>query len=261
MDLRLTFNNDPEGYEKWRTKYCDELFEDIKQYSRLNEDSKVVEVGCGTGQATEQLLKTGCAIEAVELGANLAAYTEKKFADNEKFKVWNGEFEKYPYEKNSLNLVYSGTAFHWIPEEVGYSKVLDMLKPGGTIAVFWNKPFFRREDDPLHQKIRSIYLKYAEMGHIGPEPKSKEDDTERYERIANSLKKYGFKNVEQKLYKKTQSFLVEDFIALLNTYSDHVSMDAAVREGFYDEIRSAINDFGGSIKQYDTMDLYLGRKI
>lgn len=41
----------------------------------------------------------------------------------------------------SLNIRYSATAFHWIPEEIGYPKVIQMLKPHGTLALFWNKPF------------------------------------------------------------------------------------------------------------------------
>ena len=34
------------------------------------------------------------------------------------------------------DLVYSASAFHWIPEEIGYSKVYEMLKPGGAFARF-----------------------------------------------------------------------------------------------------------------------------
>lgn len=258
MDLRLSFNQDPEGYEKWRTTYCCELFEDIKAYAGLNKDSKTLEIGCGTGQATEHMLKVGCNIEAVELGSNLSTFVENKFANHDNFKVWNGEFEQYPYEKDALDLVYSATAFHWIPDEIGYIKVMDMLKPGGTIALFWNQVFFNREDDPLHQMIQSIKLKYADMGHIAPEPKNK--DHERYESRVNGMKAYGFEEVELKLHKQMRTFLADDFIALLSTYSDHNVMEASVRDVFYEEIRTAINDFGGSIQQYDIMDLYLGRK-
>jgi len=31
------------------------------------------------------------------------------------------------------DLVYSASAFHWIPEDIGYSKVYDMLKPEGAL--------------------------------------------------------------------------------------------------------------------------------
>ncbi|OBY76422.1 hypothetical protein BBG47_27185 [Paenibacillus sp. KS1] len=33
---RLTFNEDVNNYEKWRPTYCDELFEDILEYSQKN---------------------------------------------------------------------------------------------------------------------------------------------------------------------------------------------------------------------------------
>lgn len=37
----------------------------------LNPEKKVLEIGPGTGQATESILKTGCDYTAIELGENL----------------------------------------------------------------------------------------------------------------------------------------------------------------------------------------------
>ena len=36
MDKRFTFNEDVMNYEKWRPTYCDELFHDIMEYSKLD---------------------------------------------------------------------------------------------------------------------------------------------------------------------------------------------------------------------------------
>ena len=52
MDKRFTFNEDVKNYDKWRPTYCKELFNDIIQYSELNQNKKAIEVGIGTGQAT-----------------------------------------------------------------------------------------------------------------------------------------------------------------------------------------------------------------
>jgi|GEM_PF-3164063 len=58
-ELNLTFNEDAESYDKRRLKYCKELFDEIIAYSKIDEYNSVVEVGCGTGQATELILKIG----------------------------------------------------------------------------------------------------------------------------------------------------------------------------------------------------------
>jgi hypothetical protein len=52
MDKRLTFNEDPANYERYRPRYCKELFDSIIEYSRINQTKKALEIGIGTGQAT-----------------------------------------------------------------------------------------------------------------------------------------------------------------------------------------------------------------
>lgn len=37
---------------------------------------------------------------------------------------------------NAYDLIYSASAFHWIPEEIGYTKVYKALKPGGVIRIY-----------------------------------------------------------------------------------------------------------------------------
>jgi len=49
MDLRMKFNEDEEDYDKWRSTYVEELFNQIIQYSNIDEISKVLEIGIGTG--------------------------------------------------------------------------------------------------------------------------------------------------------------------------------------------------------------------
>ncbi|MNN86286.1 hypothetical protein D3C81_2036910 [compost metagenome] len=63
-----------------------------------------------------------------------------------------------------------------------------------------------------------------------------------------------------KLYHLTRRFSSNDYIALLNSYSDHRSMPSATKELFEAEIKEAIIQFGDVISVYDTIDLYLARK-
>mgnify|MGYP003298727741 CR=1 FL=1 len=78
-----TFNEVVETYDKMRPTYVDELYKDIFDFIKINQDSQVLEVGIGTGQATGPILNTGCSITAIELGDKLAAYVERKFKEYE----------------------------------------------------------------------------------------------------------------------------------------------------------------------------------
>lgn len=60
----------------------------------------------------------------------------------------------------SYDLVYSASAFHWVPEEVGYPKVFDMLKPGGVFARFANHPYRDKGNAALSNAIDELYAKY-----------------------------------------------------------------------------------------------------
>ncbi|MNC19267.1 16S ribosomal RNA methyltransferase KsgA/Dim1 family protein [compost metagenome] len=255
MDKRLTFNEDVENYDKWRPAYCEELFKDIMAYSPIRQGKKAIEIGIGTGQATRPFLETGCELTAIELGKDLAEYTRLKFRQYTNFTVYNTAFENFECQDNSIDIIYSATAFHWIPEQIGYLKALKLLKTGGTLAVFWNRPFVSRENDELHQKIQGIYQKYRPSG-----TKLIENDTERYNNISKTIQTYGFKDVVFKLYHLTRRFSSADYLALLNTYSDHRSMSSIVKEQFEDEIREAIIKSNDVLNVYDTIDLYLARK-
>ncbi|HAT4340654.1 TPA: class I SAM-dependent methyltransferase [Clostridium perfringens] len=255
MDKRFTFNEDAMNYEKWRPTYCEELFHDIMEYSKIDRNKKTLEIGIGTGQATLPFLKTECDLIAIELGENLAEFSKNKFKDYKNFNILNVPFEDFNGDENTFDLIYSATAFHWIDENIGYPKALKLLKPGGTLALFWNKPFIGRKDNLLHQKIQSIYERYKSS-----KAKPIENDEEHYKELLEKLKKYGFKDVELKLYHKTRIFNAYDYISLLNTYSDHRSMNLAIKVKFEKEIKEAILEHNNLLKVYDTIELYLARK-
>lgn len=255
MDLRLKFNEDPLNYDKYRPNYSEELFKDIINYGELNNSKNALEIGIGTGQATLPILEAGCNITAIELGANLARYVKKKFSKFSNFKVENIDFESFTSGSNQYELVYSATAFHWIPEEVAFKKVYDLLKPGGAIALFWNHPFVNRDDDKIHREIRKAYEKFK------PSDKEiiefNEDSCKKYTQM---LEKYGFIDIKSKIYRKTRKLKASEYISLLETYSDHRECPSDIKNNLYNEISKAINKFGGEISIYDTMDLYLGKK-
>src|ERR671933_454382 len=60
--LRTTFEEVPELYERARPLYPPELFDDLVAYAGLEAGSRVLEIGCGTGQATLPLAERGLAV-------------------------------------------------------------------------------------------------------------------------------------------------------------------------------------------------------
>ena len=253
--LETTFNTVAEQYDRMRPTYVEELYDDLWRYGNFGNDVKAVEVGIGTGQATQPVLDCGAAVTAVELGVDLAAFCVRKFAGNPGFKVVNLPFQEYTVPPGSVDLVYSASAFHWIPEEIGYRKVFDMLRPGGVFARFANHPYKDKGKEALHEAMQALYAKYM--------PRSKfhaEYDMEDARERAEVGEKYGFADNLCRLYKRTRTFTAHQYTDLLGTYSDHIALGKEKRTEFFALIREEIDRFGGTITIYDTIDLELHRK-
>ena len=253
--LGWTFDTVASTYERLRPGYVDALYRDVFAYRPLDASSCAVEVGIGGGQATEPILKTGCAVTAVEPGANFCALCREKFAAYPKFSIVNGKFEDIELPPDSCDLVYSASAFHWVPEEIGYRKAYDILKPGGAFARFANHPYKDKGRPGMHEALQAVYAVYM-PGSLVPNEYSEEAARAR----AEIALKYGFTDIKHHLYHRTRDFTAAEYVQLLGTYSDHIAIEEQTRGRFFREIEQAINGMDGIITIYDTIDLQLARK-
>lgn len=255
-----TFDTAAAAYERIRPGYPDELYRAVFSYCPLGSGSRAVEVGIGGGQASLPVLKTGCALTAVEYGEHLSQICREKYGSWPGFSVMTGKFEQAVLPDDSYDLVYSASAFHWIPEEAGYTKVRRILKPGGVFARFANHPFRGKDQPDLFSAIDEAYAKYY-YPYYGKQPeKIREYTEEQAAGRADIAKKYGFTDIRYALFYRTRTLSAAEYRLLLSTYSDHIAMEETVRERFFDEIEDAVGRYGGFISLFDTIDLQLARK-
>ena len=257
--LNWTFNTIADTYEKLRPGYVDELYQAILEYKPINNTSSVVEIGIGGGQATLPFLQTGCKLTAVDYGENFCQICREKFKEFPNFSAVSGKFEDIDFN-GEYDLIYSASAFHWIPEEIGYKKVYEMLKDGGVFARFANHPYRDKGKPALSEEMDRIYAEYYYKYH-NKEPKTPVEYTEQqaHDR-ALIAEKYGFTDIQYKLFYRTRTFFAKEYIKLLGTYSDHIAIEESIRTEFFSKIEEAINRYGGEITIYDTIDLQLARK-
>ena len=100
MDFRKTYDKIPERFDKYRPRYCKELFQELEVVCGLDFGKKVLEIGPGTGQATEPVLKTGCDYTGIELGENFTALMKDNFGCYQNFHIVNADFENYSFDEN-----------------------------------------------------------------------------------------------------------------------------------------------------------------
>ena len=255
-----TFNTVSGTYDKMRPGYPDELYQVLFAYAPLNASCAAVEIGIGAGQAALPVLKTGCALTAVEYGDQLAQVCREKFRNYPRFSVITGKFEDAVLPEDAFDLVYSASAFHWVPEEIGYPKVFRILKSGGAFARFANHPYQAKDNPELLAEIQRAYAEYY-YPYYGKQPRTPSEYTE--EQAAARAKiadQYGFTDTRYALFYRQRILTAAEYRALIGTYSDHITIEESIRERFFDAIEETINRHGGSITIFDTIDLQLARK-
>ena len=79
MEFRRIFDTIPEQFDKFRPRYSQKLFDYLIDFAKLGPEKTVLEIGPGTGQATNPILETGCDYHAIELGERLYAKMREKY--------------------------------------------------------------------------------------------------------------------------------------------------------------------------------------
>lgn len=250
-----TFDNASIDYDKIRPIYIKEIYDDIFNYKQINSESHVLEIGMGTGKATQPILDTKCHFIGIEPGKHLADLAKKRFQKYENFSLYNCTLQDFVYSNESFDFIYAATAFHWITEEYGYKRVYKLLKNGGIFARFAYHAGIDKGRKVLTTEIQELYSKY--MYKTTRSEEYCEDDARKIAEMANE---YGFVDVKYKLYYLTKDFTANEYMALLRTYPDHMAIDKSNREKLFNGIYSAINRNGGILTVNYTMDLELARK-
>jgi SAM-dependent methyltransferase len=135
MTLRGTFEQAPELYDRARPGYPDAVFDDLSRLAGLKPGSRVLEVGCGTGQATVALARRRFDVVAVELGAGLAGVARRNLGSFAAVDVITAAFEDWALPPAPFDAVVAATSFHWLDPAVRVAKAAQALRPDGVLAV------------------------------------------------------------------------------------------------------------------------------
>lgn len=216
--LRETFNEDAERYDRARPRYPVQMFDDLAA-AGVAPGARVLEIGCGTGQATVSLAERGYRIVAVELGAEMAALARRNLAGFDSVEVVTAAFEEWPLPSEPFDVVFSATAFHWIDPAVRVSKSADALRLGGLLATVssthiaggtWTEGFFA--------EVQECYERFDPTTQPGLRLTAASDIPKDDRELVSSGRfgPAGFARYEWEL-----AYSTADYLDVLLTYSGH----------------------------------------
>lgn len=150
---RLVFDAGADRYDATRRGYTEALVSRLVETAGLSGGSRVLEIGCGTGQLTRQLVSLGLVITAVDPSPSMIATAARHF-DPGAVEFVTTTFEDYdPGDRSQL--IASATAFHWVDPAVGWSKCARLLRPGGWLALLSTGEQY---DEPVRSQLRELYI-------------------------------------------------------------------------------------------------------
>ena len=241
-DLSRTFDEVPELYDRVRPGYPGELFADLVAITGMGGQSSVLEVGCGTGQATRSLAALGCHVTAVEPGAGMAALARRRLADFGNVEVENSSFEEWDDRGRRFDVLVAASSWHWVDPSVGWRRAHEVLRPGGWIALLAHVVVRRPDEPEVYAHTADLHERFSPGNPGWGHPPLEDEVMMTDEGWGSSIADPGglFDPALVRWYPTVQWFDGAGFADLLRTQSLNRALDSEVREPLLDAIADRI---------------------
>ena len=141
------FGSNAGRYDRARPDYPAELVHRIVDSSP---GLDLLDVGCGTGISSRLFQAAGCRVLGIDPDSRMAELATRSGIATE-----IATFEDWDPAGRTFDIVVAAQAWHWVDPVAGAAKAVQVLRPEGRLAVFWNA------FDPPHE----LRAAFAEVFH------------------------------------------------------------------------------------------------
>jgi trans-aconitate methyltransferase len=214
-------------YDRVRPAYPAALVDDVLSYGQAAiRNRRGLEVGAGTGRATEAFAAQGLSIVAVEPDDAMADVLAHRVAQFPDVQVVRRTFEEFrPVER--FGLLFSAEAWHWTLPDSRWSLATDALADGATLALFWNN---ERIDEPaLRTSMLRVLAQHAPSMVVHDEPVGPEQVWKRWpgDELAGRAE---FGEFASRHYRLNRSMSKVDYLGLTQTRSQFRMLPPPARQ-------------------------------
>ncbi len=247
-DRRLSFGEDAEQYDRARPSYPAAAVDASIDCMDIR---RVLDIGCGTGIASQLFLDRGCAVVGVEPDERMAAVAQRRGVT-----VVVAPFETWKAPEDPFDLVVSAQAWHWVDQNIGPTRAADALRPGGRLALFSNG----YEEVSLRDELEAVYHQYAQQIVAKTFVLGRNASTLRSAH-AEAIEACGrFGPVDERSFRWEHTYTREEWLDQLPTHSDHRTLPPEVRNTLLGHIGDVIDENGGTLTIGHTTRLLLAAR-
>lgn len=229
----VIFGRDADTYERSRPSYPKKAVDHIQD---LVSARTALEIGAGTGKATEAMARPGLDLTCLEPSTEMAGILVAKRLPGVSVVV--STFEAWDGPADSLDLIYAAQAWHWVDHDVAYRKTLDLLRPGGVLALMWNIPHER------YEAFQDVYAVLAPELLVDHDEHIEKRDSATW---LDEMKIAGFEDVRWFVHDWTKELDETGVRELYSTYSDHMMLEEEPRRRLLDGLGDEVRRRGGHI--------------
>jgi SAM-dependent methyltransferase len=243
---RRTFENTAALYERYRPRYPEAVFDDVRAYADLAPDDAILEVGAGTGRATVHLARWGNPMLVVEPAPAMADIARANVAGHRHVEVRTSKFEGAEIERHAFGLVVVARAFDWLDPATRIERIHDALYAHGTVALVDNIQVNPEHTQGFFERVQDVYRAHApEIAHEGEftSPHALPDHP-----LAGSPL---FGELQRPEHPWEWTLSAAEYVGLMSTHSPHAALDPDVRARLHAGIAELIDtEFGGSVTEH-----------
>lgn len=126
------------NYQKYRPHYPQQIVTLLINECGLTADSKIADIGSGTGFLTQLFLANGNTVYAIEPNDEMRQVAEQNFAKQSKFHSIAATAENTSLPNDSVDIVTAATAFHWFDAQASKQEFKRILTQPGFVCLVWN---------------------------------------------------------------------------------------------------------------------------